>query len=135
MKRRANAVYLLLLGLAMSGRGVAASGTAQERSQFQRIAERNPFRLRPTLIAAVKPLSFPVVAQPLVVEVTGLTDVTRIPRVLAEIHLPDQRILKPVLSIGDQIEGLEVIAIDVRNGTMTARVRGNESRVKLRPSG
>ena len=77
----------------------------------------------------------PVPVQPAEVEITGLTDVAGTPRALAEIRLPDQRTLKPILSIGDRIEGIEVTGIDVQNGTVTTRVRGKESRVTLRPSG
>ena len=136
MKRRKNAVgVLLLVGLVMLGGWDASSGAVDGRSRFQRIAERNPFRLRPALVAVVKPLSDPVPVREAVIEITGLTDVAGIPRALAEIRLPDERMLRPVLSTGDWIEGIEVTDIDVRNGTVTTRVRGNESRVTLRPGG
>jgi hypothetical protein len=102
--------------------GVVAADT--KPNPYDPIVERNPFGLKPPppppdpSTNAPPPVPTPT-AQ---VEVTGITSILSSKRVLLEvIPAPGKPMLKPILSEGERIESVEVMAINVEKNEVTIK--------------
>lgn len=119
----------LIVGLGWSGSATAVAGGFV--NPFLEIVDRNPFSLRPPPVVEVEPvLPTQPVVPPAIVEVTGITSILAQPRALLEIVPgPGKPMLKPILGVGERMESIEVISIDVakaevviRNGLLVTNV-------------
>jgi len=98
---------------------------------YEWIVERNPFGLRPPPSAVGQPPEPPLPPVPLAtVEVAGITSILSSPRALLEIVPgPGKPMLKPILGVGERVDSIEVISINMeqnevvlRNGTLITNV-------------
>lgn len=90
---------------------------------FAYIVERNPFGLRPPPPISDTP-DVPVAPPPplATVEVTGVLSVLSTPRALLEIVPgPGKPMIKPVLGVGERVDLVEVISIDIDKGEVVLR--------------
>src|SRR5262245_38061258 len=121
MKRSSIAFGLLAGSVALVG--LSADAAADTKSNpYDAIVERNPFGLKPSppppdpTSNAPPPAPVPTAT----VEVTGFLSVFSRNKVLLEvIPAPGKPMLKPVLSEGERIESVEVMAINVEKNEVT----------------
>jgi len=95
-------------------------------SRYSEIVDRNPFHLKDPPPPQEIPTTTPVVppTPPATVELTGITGVGILstPRALLEIIPgPGKQMIKPVLEVGEKIESVEVISIDVDKNEVVIR--------------
>lgn len=112
------------------GVGVVAGLTATKTASagtfvnpYFAIVERNPFSLRPVSTISEEPPLPPKPIVPLAtVEVTGITSILAEPRVLLEIIPgPGKPMIKPILGVGDRVDSIEVVSIDVEKAEVVIR--------------
>lgn len=112
------------------GAGVVAGLTATMTASagafvnpYLTIVERNPFSLRPPATISEEPPLPPKPIVPLAtVEVTGITSILAEPRVLLEIIPgPGKPMIKPILGVGDRVDSIEVVSIDVEKAEVVIR--------------
>jgi hypothetical protein len=106
---------------------------AAPTNPFQSIVDANAFRLRPPLpprIEVPPPPSKPQITAKL----TGLTSMFghKTPMAFVEIQEAGKTaVTRVVLKVGEQADGVTVVAIDVRQGTASVRIAGVESVLAL----
>ncbi len=114
---------LLTGAVAFVGMSVKAFADARQ-NPYDAIVERNPFGLKPPPPPPDPSTNAPPapVTPPAQVKVTGFLSVFSNNKVLLEvIPAPGKPMLKPVLSAGERIESVEVVAINVEKNEVTIK--------------
>jgi len=89
---------------------------------FEPIVQRNPFSLKPAPPAVEPPAPVAPPAPLAVVEVTGLLSILSSPRALLEIVPgPGKPMLKPILGVGERVDAVEVVSINVERGEVVLK--------------
>jgi len=110
------------------------SKAGMKSNPYEWILERNPFGLRPPPPAVKKPPELVVPPAPLAtVEVSGILSVLSSPRALLEIVPgPGKPMLKPILGVGERVDAVEVVSINVERGEVMLRNGSVITNVPLR---
>lgn len=127
------------MGLAIAAAGICgmevrAVTAGLNANPYEWIVERNPFALRPPAPVGNVPVIPPVPPQPLAaVEVTGVTSILSTPRVLLEIVPgPGKPMLRPILGVGERVDTVEVISINVDRSEVMLRNGSSVTNVSLK---
>jgi hypothetical protein len=122
--KRSKIRFSLLTG-AVAFIGISDQAFAEVKpNPYDGIVERNPFGLKPPPPPPDPSTNAPPapVTPPAQVEVTGFLSVLSSKKVLLEvIPAPGKPMLKPVLSEGERIESVEVLAINVEKNEVTIK--------------
>lgn len=123
-----------LVTVVYCGEGVRPATAGVSRNPYEWIAERNPFGLRAPAPVDDTPVLPPIPPPPLAtVELTGITSVLATPRALLEIVPgPGKPMLKPILGMGERVDLVEVISINVEKGEVVLRNGSVVTNVSLR---
>lgn len=112
-----------LVAVVYVGEGFRSATAGVSSNPYEWIVERNPFALRAPAPVDNEPV-MPVIPPPALaaVELTGITSVLATPRALLEIVPgPGKPMLKPVLGVGERVDLVEVISINVEKGEVVLR--------------
>lgn len=100
---------------------------------YETIVDRNPFALRPPPPPASNEPPPPPTTPPATVEVTGMTSVSRTPKVLLEITPgPGKPVVRRILSEGEREDTVEVVSINVEKNEVVLRSSGVLTNLSLK---
>ena len=126
--------FSIRVGLLVVTVATTASGWADVKSNpYESIVDRNPFGLRPPP-PPPEITAPPAPAAPLAtVELTGITSLFHKDRALLEITPgPGKPMLKPILSVGERVESIEVVSINVEKNEVVIKNSGVVTNLSLK---
>lgn len=123
-----------LVAVVCCGEGLRPATAGIGSNPYEWIVERNPFALRTPDPVDNTPVVPPVPPPPqATVELTGITSVLATPRALLEIVPgPGKPMIKPILGVGERVDLVEVISINIEKGEVMLRNGSSVTNVSLR---
>ena len=115
--------FSIRAGLLVVTVATTASVWADVKSNpYESIVDRNPFGLRPPPPPPSNEPPPPPSAPPATVELTGITSLFQKTRALLEITPgPGKPLLKPILSVGERVESVEIVSINVEKNEVVIK--------------